>query len=157
MLSSIDRDVRDAGLEGEQLAAEVAPPVERPAGFDLHLRAARRGEVLLPGQHAVEPRRRDLQAVAAREGFVGVEASSDLPRHVGAAPDRHAAIPDRRVDDDAHERTPGTRQDLGIDQLQLVAGQDRLDDLAQTRRDVPVHRVHLGNDASFSLRDGSAR
>ena len=73
--------------------------------------------------------------------ILGVEVRPHLARHVGAAIDRHAAVALRRVDRDPHQPRRTAAAHLDVDQLVAVRFHDRLDQCAQLRRNVAVHRV----------------
>src|SRR5262245_57613144 len=142
-LCPVDAHARDAVLEGDERAAEAAPPVLRPPRLERDLRPAGRREVL----PAVEPRRGDLEPERDGDGVGGVEVRRDLARDGGARLDRHAPVARGRVDRDAQVPRRAAARQHDIDELEARRLDDRLDQVAKLLRDVPIHGpwTHIKN------------
>src|SRR5215469_12981920 len=136
---AVHRHRGDPRGEGQEPTPETPASGEGPPGLDLDLQPARRLEVLLPCQPPVQSRRGNLKPIAHRERVRRVNVRADLPRDVGAAVNRHLAVPERRVDRHAELPGPPAPHELRIHQLEPVGLHDGLDQGPKLLGDVPIH------------------
>src|SRR3990172_6052758 len=139
-LGAVHLHAQRLGVEVEELSLEAAASVLGTLRLDVHLAAARRGEVLLAPEHAVETRGGDLEAVAHGDRCVRAEVRAELPRNARAHLDPDAPVADRRVHDHPQDPRAPTLVQLHVHQLERVGLDHGLDPLAQLARDVPIHR-----------------